>query len=166
MNEIGVGLLLFLAGLAVGGLLMLSFLQYQKQVYYKKISHEKRYLDVMHQWFILKENALPISDILEEYHISSVAIYGMGIMGRHVIRELKGTGIAVKYGIDQRKMNAYEQVPVFTPKEQFREVDAVINTVVWEHDKISHMLSEKLDCKILNLEELIFNRYGLKEKDI
>lgn len=165
MNVLGVGLLLFFAGMAVGGLLMLLFLRYQKQVYYKKISHEKRYLDVMHQWFILKENTLPISDILEEYHISSVAVYGMGIMGRHVVRELKGTGIEVRYGIDQRKMDAYEQVSVFTPKERLREVDAVINTVVWEHDKISHLLSEKLDSRILNLEELIFNRYGLKGKD-
>ncbi len=165
MNIIGAVMLIFL-GVIIGGVFMLLFLQHQKKVYYKRISHERRYLDVMHQWFILKENGLPISDILKEYHISSVAVYGMGIMGRHVIRELEGTGIEVKYGIDLTQKKGYQQIPVFTPKEQLGQVDAVINTVVWEHEKISRMLEYQLDSRIFSLEELIFNRYGLEKKNI
>lgn len=166
MGVTGVGKTVFvLAGFIIGALAgcfgTTIFQQYHKHIYYKRISHEKQYLDVMHQWLILWENGMRLSDILKKQQISCVAVYGMGIFGRHIIRELENSGIIVSYGIDKKSMNAYKDIVVFTPDEPLKKVDAVINTVVWAHGEIEHLLSGKLDCPVLNLEKLVFDRYEL-----
>lgn len=154
-------LIAFFAGAISGCGGMYLFQRHHKKIYYKRISIEKQYLNVMHQWFILKEKGLPLSDILKKYHVENVAVYGMGIIGRHVVRELEGSGIAVSYGIDQKNTEPYKGVPVYTPKDSLKDVDAVINTVVWSHEEIKRLLEEKMDVLVLNLEDLIFDRYGL-----
>lgn len=152
------------AGLIIGILLgcssMAVFQKYHKRIYYKRISHEKQYLNVMHQWLILKEKNMSLSDILKEYHVNHVAVYGMGILGRHIIRELEGSGIIVDYGIDQKSIDAYQEIIVYTPNNSLQKVDAVINTVVWAQREIEQLLKGKLSCPIFNLEELVFDRYG------
>lgn len=151
----------FVIGVLLGGCGMAAFQQYHKQIYFKRISREKRYLNVMHQWFILMEKNMPLSDLLKRYCVNEVAVYGMGILGRHVIRELEDTGITVSYGIDQKKMDAYKGIQVYTPGDSLQRVDAVINTVVWAQGEIEQKLKSKLGCSVLNLEELVFDRYGL-----
>lgn len=151
-------------GVLLGGCAMSAFQKYNKQIYYKRISHEKRYLNVMHQWLILKEENMLLSDLLKSYHIKCVAIYGMSILGRHIIRELEGSDITVSYGIDQKSMGIYKNVIVYKPDVELSKVDAVINTVVWAHEEIAQMLTDKLGCPVLNLEDLVFDRYGYKEK--
>lgn len=140
---------------------MYLFQKYNKKIDCKRISNEKQYLNVMHQWFILKERGLPLSDLLRKYNIDNVAVYGMGIIGRHVVRELEGSGIVVSYGIDQKNIDSYKGVDVFTPKDPLQAVDAVINTVVWSHEEIRKLLGEKMDVLVLSLEDLVFDRYGL-----
>lgn len=149
------------AGLLIGCYGMTTFQKYHKRIYYRRISHEKQYLNVMHQWLILKEKNMPLSDILSEYHVTRVAVYGMGILGRHVIRELENSEITVSYGIDQKGMGDYKDISVFSPDNPLQKVDAVVNTVVWAHSEIEQLLKGKLDCPILNLEELVFDRYGI-----
>lgn len=154
-------IIVFFAGVISGCCGMHLFQRHHKQLYYKEISHEKQYLNVMHQWFILKEKGLPLSDILRKYNVDNVAVYGMGIIGRHVVRELEGSGIAVSYGIDQKNTDSYKGVVVFNPKDSLKAVDAVINTVVWSHEEIRRLLEEKMKVPVFNLEDLVFDRYGL-----
>lgn len=152
-------------GLMIGILLgccgMNAFQQYHKRIYYKRISHEKQYLNVMHQWLILKEKNMSLADLLKKYHVNNVAVYGMGIFGRHIVRELENSGIIVSYGIDQKRMEAYKDIVVYVPDDSLQKVDAVINTVVWAHREIEQLLGAKLGCPVFNLEELVFDRYGL-----
>lgn len=155
----------FIIGILLGGCGMALFQKYHKKIYYKRISHEKQYLNVMHQWLILKQKNMSLSDILKEYHVNHTAVYGMGILGRHIIRELEGTGITVDYGIDQKNMDAYKDIMVYPPNHSLQKVDAVINTVVWAQREIEQLLKEKLNCPVLNLEELVFDRYGLVGTD-
>lgn len=154
----GAGLII---GILLGCCVMVVFQQYHKRIYYRRISHEKQYLNVMHQWLILKGKNMSLADLLKKYHVNEAAVYGMGIFGRHVIRELEGSGIIVRYGIDQKNMEAYKDIDVYTPDAPLKKVDAVINTVVWDHREIEQLLGEKMRCPVFNLEDLVFDRYGM-----
>jgi hypothetical protein len=132
-----------------------------KTLYYKKVSNDQRYLAVMNQWLILKQANLQIADVLKKKKIKHIAIYGMGVYGRHLIRELENSEIIVDYGIDKKVTNAYKNILVKNPNEQLEEVDAVVNTVVWGHTEIEKQLVSKYNCSILNLEDIVFERFRL-----
>lgn len=82
----------------------------------------------------------------------------MGLYGRHFIRELsRQSEVVVVYGIDCKKMKPYRGVCVLQPGEQMEEVDAIINTVIWNHHNIEKQFAARVHGKILNLEDIIFD---------
>lgn len=150
-----------IVGMTLGGYGMYRFQLKMKTVYYKKVSNDQRYLAVLNQWLILKQDNMQIADVLKKKKIRHIAIYGMGIYGRHLIRELENTEIVVDYGIDKKATNSYKGILIRKPNEQLEEVDAVVNTVVWGHTEIENQLVSKYTCAILNLEDIVFERFRL-----
>ena len=108
------------------------------------------------QWMSLRENNICISEYLKRYDVIHVAIYGHGMMGRHVITELEGTDIVIDYIIDRnsnrRKSLRYN---VISPEDSLPQVDAVIVTIVDEFDSIYQMLKERMNCKFFSLYEIV-----------
>lgn len=121
--------------------------------------HIPRYLDMMNQWLILKQEKKSIYSYIKKQGWKSVAIYGMAIYGRHVIRELKETDCIVMYGIDRKEMNEYEGIEIVKPTEKLSKVDAVINTVIYEHAAIEKILKNALLCPVVSLEDIIYASY-------
>lgn len=114
------------------------------------------YLDMMNQWMILKHFRIGLSGILEERKIETVVIYGMGIYGRHLTRELKSSEIKVLYGIDGKQMKSFEGVNIVRLQKDMPLPDAVINTVIHEHREIEKELRKYYECEIISLEDLVF----------
>lgn len=114
------------------------------------------YLDMMNQWMILKHFRIGLSRILAERRIETVAIYGMGIYGRHLVRELKTGEIRVLYGIDGKQMKPFEGVNIVRLQKNMLLPDAVINTVIHEHGEIEKELRKYYECEIISLEDLVF----------
>lgn len=83
----------------------------------------------------------------------SVAIYGAGGVGRHVLAELSESSIKVLYAIDQKPVEV--GIPVYTPDDNLPAVDCVIVTVVMEYKEIYRCLRGRLDCPILSIEEIV-----------
>lgn len=121
--------------------------------------------DVLNQWLIYKQRGVNLDDILQEKNIKTVAVYGMAIMGRNVVRELKDTEIFVQYGMDNKKMEPYEGVVIAPLNDNMEKVDLVINTVLHqpEKDKVEKKVLEILGCRVISLDDLIFN-YTLPER--
>ncbi len=118
-----------------------------------------RYLDMMNQWLILKQEGKSITSYIRKQGWQTIAIYGMGIYGRHVIRELKGTDCIIKYGVDQKTMDKYDGIEIMKPIEKLPEVDVIVNTVIHDHASIANDLKGKVLCSIVNLEDIIFSSY-------
>lgn len=123
------------------------------------MSRDKQYLDMLNQWLILKQEGKGIQSYLNQKGYHSVAVYGMALYGRHVIRELERTEISIRYGIDQRKIKPYKGIEVLQPKETLPYVDAIINTVIYDHVNIQKALAAITDIQVLNLEDIIFESY-------
>lgn len=120
---------------------------------------EEKYLNMMHQWLILKQEGKGIDRYLKKQGYDMVAVYGMAIYGRHVIRELKESDIKVLYGIDRRKADAYMKIEVLQPTEKLPHVDAIINTVLHDHTSIKDCLAKMTDSPVVSLEDVIFGSY-------
>ena len=96
-----------------------------------------------------------MESILEERHIKTVAVYGLGALGRHVVTQLKGSRVKVAYVIDQAVKGHWQDVEVMPLKEHISDVDAIIVTSIFFVDEIREKLSLKVSCPIISLENIL-----------
>lgn len=123
------------------------------------IEEYRRYLDMMNQWLILEQEGKRLDRFLKAHGWHKVAVYGMAIYGRHIIRELKESDCRVIYAVDQKRMDEYEGVKIWRPTELLPEADVVINSVIHEHDIIAEEMRNVVSCPVVSLETVVFESY-------
>ncbi len=111
---------------------------------------------MMNQWVKVKQEGKNLSDYFEKNGYKKIAVYGMSYAGETLIDELRNTGIEVVYGIDQKADSIYADVDVVSMEDSLEAVDAVIVTAITFFDEIETKLSEKLDCPIISLEDVLY----------
>lgn len=111
---------------------------------------------MMNQWVKVKQEGKNLADYLEKNDYSTIAVYGMNYAGSTLINELKNRNITVKYGIDRNVDSIYADVDLVSVSDDLEPVDAVIVTAVTFFDEIETVLSGKVDCPILSLEDILF----------
>lgn len=114
----------------------------------------KEYYYLLHRWMLLKEENINLSRYLIKHGYYQIAIYGMGEMGKHLMKELKETDIKVLYAIDQNKP-IYPNIEIISTDDQLPQVDAVIVTATYDYDEIWTKLKEKVKYPIVSLFEII-----------
>ncbi len=119
----------------------------------------RRYLDMMNQWLILSQEGKRLDRFLKERGWCKVAVYGMSIYGRHIIRELENTDCVVMYAIDRKRMDDYRGIKVLKPADSLPNVDVVINSVIHEHDRIAEDMHNIVQCPIVSLVDVVFESY-------
>lgn len=80
----------------------------------------------------------------------------MSYAGETLVDELRGTEVKVVYGIDKNADTIYSDIDVFSMEDDLAKVDAVVVTAITFFDEIEENLSEKLDCPILSLEDILY----------
>ena len=123
------------------------------------VGQYRQYLDMMNQWLIIKQEGKSIEHYLKRNGYGTIAIYGMAVYGRHVVRELYGGDIKIAYGIDRKKMSPYKGITIVSPMGELPTVDLIINTVIHEHAAIEKDLSKIIDCQIVSLEDVVYESY-------
>ncbi|SCY09201.1 Glycosyltransferase WbsX [Lachnospiraceae bacterium XBB2008] len=96
-----------------------------------------------------------ISSLLMNSDIHSVAIYGMGQVGRHLAIELEKKGMTIEYVID-KNLNIQVSYPLYSINDELPVVDAIIVTPIWDYDTIHDALSDKMEVRVLSVLELIY----------
>lgn len=122
----------------------------------KKVDKFKSYYNLLLQWLEIKQEGKNLVSYFEENNYKKIAIYGMGELGNRLYEELKGTEIEVKYAIDKNAENTYSELDVYTIDEQLEEVDAVVVSAIFAFDEIEKELSDKVDCPIISLEDVVY----------
>lgn len=111
---------------------------------------------MMNQWVKVKQEGKNLSSYFEENGYKKIAVYGMSYAGETLVDELKDTGVEVLYGIDERADSLYAEVDIVSAGDSLEEVDAVVVTAITFFDEIEEILSEKLDCPIVSLEDILY----------
>lgn len=119
------------------------------------IERYRCYWRVLHQWMLLKENGVNIGKYLYKRGIRKVAVYGMGMLGLHLVKDLEGSPVEILCGIDRAAGALHQAFPIIAPGEQIGDADAVIVTPVYAYDEICAGLRTKYQGEILSLMALV-----------
>ena len=119
----------------------------------RKLYKYNLYMNLSEKWEQLGETK--IVDYLKFRGYKSIAIYGIGIFGQRLLKELSGTDIAVLYCIDKRKDNKKVQCPIYSVEEKWPDADVIIVTPVFSYNEIKKILVTKCDCDVISLEDVI-----------
>lgn len=125
--------------------------EYLVQVLCKNNHHAK----IFDKWMTLLEKDIFVDNILSEKGYKSVAVYGMGLLGKHLVKQLCGSKINVKYIIDRNATLSYKNIPFIRIGEQMDKIDAIIVTPVGEYNCIKEELLNYYSCDIVSLQNII-----------
>lgn len=133
---------------------------YRKCNYYqKKVYQYRKYWEVFDIWMGLKERGINLEEYLIKHDINRIAIYGAGMMGRHLLAELSGRNVEVCYAIDKKAEIIELPIPTYRLEDEIDMVDAVIITVLSEVEGIRDELKKKMRCRIIWLKEMLLDLY-------
>lgn len=110
---------------------------------------------MMNQWVKVKQAGKNLADYFKANSYQKIAVYGMSYAGETLLDELRDSGITVAYGIDRKADSLYSDVDVVSMDDALEAVDAVVVTAITFFDEIEEQLSEKMDCPIISLEDVI-----------
>lgn len=129
-----------------------------KQVEQKaeKVDKFKSYYNMLNQWLILKQEGKNLLEYFEQNNYKTIAIYGMGEMGNRLYDELKDSKIEVKYAVDRNAADTYSELNIIDAEDDFEEVDAIVVTAVFAFSEIESVISEKIECPIISLEDVVY----------
>lgn len=111
---------------------------------------------MMNQWVKVKQEGKKLADYFAANGYKRIAIYGMSYAGETLLDELRETEITVAYGIDKNADSLYLDVDVVSMDDDLKKVDAVVVTAITFFDEIEELLSEKVDCPIISLEDILY----------
>lgn len=117
----------------------------------------RSYWRVLDLWVgMLEQGKTPLSYI-EKAGYKSVAVYGYGMLGKHLVYQLKQEGFNVKYVIDRQVEKKADGIPLYPLQDGLPEVDAVIVTVLYDYDNIMRELTKLLDAAVLPIDKMFYS---------
>lgn len=120
------------------------------------MSVSEQYLVMMNQWMILKQNNISLEKYFVKRNVKNIIIYGEGIYGRHLVRELKMSSVTVSCLIDRDPKQAYMGIPIIRLGEDFESGDLIVNTVISDSEKVIQDLTEYTSIQVVGLEDIVF----------
>lgn len=150
-----------IAGLAVGAALSgLSLYQLFGAGLKKEINNSDKNLSralLLNKWLDLKQENKSLSEYFVQNNYKEISIYGMGYVGERLIKELKGTGITIKYIIDKNAACIDSDYRVCSLNDELARVDVVVVSLTYYFEEIKEELQKRVKCPIISLEEAVFS---------
>lgn len=116
----------------------------------------KQYWTILRDWLNLNIEGKKISKYIIDNRIQTVAIYGMGMLGSLLYKELCNEDIKVKYGIDQDVLKKKQfDIPIVTLDDVYEKVDLVIIAVGYAESDIKNKIFDKIQTCIISIEDII-----------
>ena len=131
----------------------LYFARTQEEI--SKVQKMIRINESFNKWLELKQNNYRLKGYFENNNYKSVAIYGMGDLGKRLFRELADDGVLVSYTID-RNIGVDDKYKMIVLPERLPEVDVVIVTAVSSFDDIYLDLKGRFNGEIVSIEDVLW----------
>ena len=145
----------FLLGAVTAGICLLRLQQRCINNWREQADKNRGLFRLMDQWVSIKQEKKNIEAYFIKNHYKKIAVYGMSYVGLRLVKELKNSEIEIAYGIDRNAANIYSEIKLVTIEENLPDVDAVVVTLVDGFDKVRDMLSKRLSCPVIAIEDII-----------
>ena len=119
---------------------------YKHEIYYR----------IFHRWLSIREDKKSLESFFVENHIRKIGIYGMGMLGIHLMKDLQdGSLVEISYGIDRSVENVDGISKIYKPDDFLPPVDMIVVTAIFSFDEVKEILRERIDCPVVSIEEII-----------
>ncbi len=136
-----------------------SYRRMQSIVRYRK--DRDRYIDnfqLLSHWLEAKNNGGSAAEYFLNSGYKNIAVYGMGELANRLCEELADSDVQIRYGIDREVCGVISRMNrIYSPEEQLEQVDAIVVTPFYAMNEISSLLSVKVKCPVISLEEVIWS---------
>lgn len=119
----------------------------------RKAEKFEAYFKIMDSWMSLLETNGMVSDNLIKMGIHSVLIYGYGVLGRHLLVELRETEIKVMGIVDRRKNELTAEVEIYIPTDELPQCDAIVVTASYFMKEVKKQLGK--EYRLIRIEDII-----------
>ena len=122
----------------------------------EKVKKMIRINEALNKWLELVQNGRSLTIYFLNNGYKSVAIYGMGDLGKKLFYELTKEGVDVLYTIDKNigTDDAYKMVSL---TEKLPGADVMVVTAVSSFDDIYLDLKSRFDGEIVNIEDVLWS---------
>lgn len=152
-------LLGFIGGVVVCFLLMWKFAIRVAKNKDRRLTLFRNNLYTLDRWLTVRRKPFPLGRWLADAkQVHTVAIYGVGVLGRQFVAELSDGPVGIAYAIDQSVSNGNFPFPIYSLQDSLPEVDLVIVTPA-DFDKIRQALAQKVSSPVVSAEALIKEYY-------
>jgi UDP-N-acetylmuramoylalanine-D-glutamate ligase len=125
------------------------------------MNNDIREFRMLNRWMCLKEEKIFIADYLEKKGIRRLGIYGYGVMGKHLIRDLAERQYEAAWVMDGNAESDTYCRKIIRPndKESTDDVDLIVITPIRLMEEIEVTLLKKGNDRIVSIEELVYDTY-------
>lgn len=120
-----------------------------------KLTIYRKNMYCLDKWMNIKEKNIHLSEYLIDNDVYSVAIYGYGILGKHLVTELEESKVDIKYIIDRNAGTNNLKYKIIPPQEDINDVDAVIITALGDFENIYYDIKTKTKARIFSIREIV-----------
>ena len=106
-------------------------------------------------WIRILQDGRGIKEYFEKYPTNSVAIYGMGELGKCLKDALQKAGVPVAYLIDRDKKKWCGDIPAFDMQDELPKVERIIVTPIWDYNDIKEEIDKKIQTEVVSLKTVI-----------
>lgn len=125
-----------------------------KSVYIEKNKIDS-YFHTLDKWLILKEEGKCLEQYFRNHNIKNIGIYGYGVLGRHLVKELYESDINIECIIDKNIPNNLSDIKIFKSMDQIQDLDMMVITAYYFWNEIVGLLNKKDGYQIVSLESII-----------
>lgn len=121
------------------------------------LRRDQTYMYILDLWLELEEKNIRVADYFINRNISNIVVYGAGVLGRHLIRQIH-RDIAVDAVLDKGVMvDLGEQydIPVMKPNDYKGNAKLMVITPTVYFDEIRKSVAEIYDGEIIALDVLL-----------
>lgn len=114
------------------------------------------YFNILQEWMAIKENGAGLDPYFLKHHYEKIAIYGWGVLGKLLYKDLRDTEVKVEYAIDRAAVANDINLAVMTLDDAFPEVDVIVVTATFAFEEIRKDLEQHTEIPIISLRDVVF----------
>lgn len=118
---------------------------------------QKKIVHCLDLWLIFKEKNYSLGAHLKKKNIHSVGVYGYGVLGRHLLKELLDAEIEVKWLMDKRNVSGKIACVYLEPEctQIPCDVDVIINTALGSVEEVEKKFIDYGFSRVISIDELL-----------